>query len=234
MLEIVYSPQWFYGIDIIFEFINVIAAILIAFFSYKVYKFTREKRCLFFGLSFIAISLSFISKILTNFQFYYNFFRKSSIINSALITVTTHKSLNFFVSAYFFHRFFMLLALTGLFFIVGKYHKRLIPLFIFFIAVITAFSTYEYFIYHVTTSLLLGYIFYHYYANYSYCKTKNTFLVAFSFFLILISQIVFINIITGIENYVLAQVIQVLGYIILLIAYIRISKNDKKNKARHN
>ena len=231
MLGIVYSPQWFYGIDILFESINVIAAILIAFFSYRIYRFTKEKKYFYFGMSFVGIALSFISKILTNFQFYYNFLRQSNIVDSLLVTVTAHKSLNIFLSAYFFHRLFMLLALTGIFFVVCKYDKKLLFIFAYLIAIITAFSTSEYFIFHVTTSIMLGYIFCQYYYNYKHHPTKNTFLVAFSFFLILISQIIFINIIIGVENYALAQVIQFIGYIILLYAYIRISKNDTKNKA---
>ncbi|MEA3430735.1 MAG: hypothetical protein U9R08_05660, partial [Nanoarchaeota archaeon] len=77
MLELVYSPQWFYGIDILFESINVIAALLIAFFSYKIYKYTKDRHCLYFGLSFLAICIAFISKILTNFQIYFNVLRQS-------------------------------------------------------------------------------------------------------------------------------------------------------------
>lgn len=234
MLELVYSPQWFYGIDILFEFINVIAALLIAFFSYKIYKFTKDKYCLYFGLSFVAICLSFMSKILTNFQLYFKILRRSKVIDQALVTLTTHKTFNFFMTGYFFHRVFMLLALAGILFIICKYDKKLLVLFAYFIAIIAAFSTSEYFIFHVTTSILLGYIFYNYYLNYKYNPTKNTFLVAFAFLLILISQIIFINIIIGVENYVIAQIIQVVGYLTLLYAYIRINKNDKKNKARHH
>ncbi|MEA3430116.1 MAG: hypothetical protein U9R08_02495 [Nanoarchaeota archaeon] len=234
MLELVYSPQWFYGIDILFEFINVIAALLIAFFSYKIYKYTKDRHCLYFGLSFLAISLAFISKILTNFQIYFNVLRQSKVIDQALLTLTTHRNFSFFVTGYFFHRVFFLMALVGIFFIVCKYDKKLLILFAYFIAIITAFSTSEYFIFHVTTSIMLGYIFYHYYLNYKYNPTKNTFLVSFGFFLILISQIIFINIILGVESYVVAQIIQVIGYVTLLYAYIRINKNDKKNKARHH
>lgn len=235
MLELVYSPQWFYGIDIIFEFIIVIATFLVAFFSYKIFKFTKERRCFYFGLSFLAICLSFISKILTNFQLYFHFLTKNKVLETAIVNIYSHRTFSFFVTAYFFHRVLMLLALAGIIMILYRYDKKILILFAYLVAVIAAFSTSEYFIFHVTTSIFLGYIFYNYFQNYKAYPTKNTFLVSFAFFLILISQVIFINILTAVESYVIAQVIQVLGYITLLYAYIRINKNgEKKNKDRHH
>ena len=38
----------------------------------------------------------------------------------------------------------------------------------------------------------------------------------------------------GVENYVVAQVIQVAGYVTLLYAYFSIKNGEKKNKAGHN
>ncbi|MBW3003269.1 hypothetical protein KY337_01800 [Candidatus Woesearchaeota archaeon] len=234
MLEIVYSPQWFYGIDILFEFIIVIASFMVAFFSYKIYKFTKEPRCFYFGLSFLAISLAFISKILTNFQIYFNILTRNKVISNAIITIRSHDTFSFFVSGYFFHRVLILIALAGIVIILYRYDRKILILFAYLVAIIAAFSTSEYFIFHVTTSILLAYIFYHYFQNYKNNPTTNTFLVSFAFFLILISQIIFINIILGAESYVIAQVIQGAGYITLLTAYIKIKNGKKKDKAGHN
>ena len=52
MIDIVFNPKWFNGIDSIFEGISVIVCILIASYSLKLYKFNKNKNFKDFSIAF--------------------------------------------------------------------------------------------------------------------------------------------------------------------------------------
>ena len=66
----VVSPEWFYGIDYLFDSVSVIVALLITFFSYKSYKYTSQKKYLYFALSLFLVAAAFLAKILATIPIY--------------------------------------------------------------------------------------------------------------------------------------------------------------------
>ncbi len=229
-VRFVFSPKWFYGIDCIFELVSVIVLVLLALSTYKLYKFTKNKHHLYFGASFIALALGFIAKILTNVEIYY----PEAIINTVgaktIFTITgiIHSSL-IFTAGYFFYRLFLLLGFLGLIFIITHSKEyRWIPLTVYLVFVITLFSTFAYYIFHITVAVLLFYLAYYLYKNWkkNRKKTKKTvpLLTFLSFLLLFISAIAFVFVIVNSYFYVVAEVLQFLGFLLLLIAYIILVK----------
>lgn len=225
MIQLVFSPSWFAGIDNLFELVTVVVTLLIAIYSRKVYKFTKDKNYRFFGYAFLLICISYVLNILMDVSIYYP---SVKIVKVGIFTVVTHtfQRLDLFYSIGFFTlRFLLLLGLLGIFFVVYKTKDKKINFLLIYLAFVSAlFGNYLFHIFHITSSLLLLFIFVYYYNNYHKYRSRNSFLVASSFFLIFVSQIIFITLEIHPIMYVIAESIQLLGYLMLLFTFISILK----------
>jgi len=224
MADFICGPNWFYRADIIIEMISLVVAFLIAFFSYKAYNLTRERRYFFFALAFFLIGVSFVSKL-------YGLIFACSTLNKAIIgysTAVTQKIefIRFVYSmGYFLQRFIMLVGLLVLTALCLKIsNKKVLSLLVIFVFIATWFSDQTYLIYHVIAAVLLVYISLYFYVNYLIKKTFNARLVPMSFFLLLASQIFFIFVLYNMHFYVLANLLQLAGFVLLLVAYILVVK----------
>src|SRR3989339_586586 len=87
MIDIIYSPTWFYGKDIVFDIINVFVLFLIAFFVRKYYKLAENKNYLYLAISFFMVGVSFLFKIMMNFTIYYHILETRDF---GIVTFTYH------------------------------------------------------------------------------------------------------------------------------------------------
>ena len=240
MINLVFSPSWFYGFDIVFEILGVIVTLLIAFYSIRLYKFSgKENRgYLHLGLVFLAFAGSFLAKVATNFVLYYHETVMGTIGEVVIKYNLVHKS-NFFLQAgYDLHRFLMLLGLLGMYWLISKsQEKEHLPIFSYFIFVIALFSFNTYYVFHLTAAVLLIYIAKHYY-NICFCPSnKNKRMIHahlnfMAFFLMLLSQVSFIFVWANKAIYVIAETLQLAGFIIFLLNIILLvfGHGKKKNK----
>ena len=229
MFDINFSPAWFYGKEMLIDLFSIIVLSLIATFSMKYYKLDKKNKNYFwFAISFILLSVSFLFKILVNFLIYYdlidipNFEFFSSTSNIVLTEVLF--SIAFFI--------YMLIALVGLFILYEIYQKnhskQQFLLMLFFILIITYFATSGYFVFHLTSLLFLSFISINYFKNYLKKKNKYSQILFFSFLIITFSQLIFIFVALYNSLYVLAEITQLIGYLLLLITFIGVIKYAKK------
>jgi len=217
-MEILFSPQWFYNIDSAFEVVSVVVTAAIALYSLKIYYFTKDNRQKYFGLSFLAISLSYLAKIMTNVVVYRTVQETGPIITITKVVLGTIPLLT--VTGLFMHRILMLAGLSGIYLLLSNCREKNRAVVIaYFILVTTLFSGYAYFVFHMTAALFLMYIvlFYHDREGKKHC---NAITLAFGF--LLLSQIAFVFIFLGAEIYVVGEVLQLLGFIILLYKYYKL------------
>ncbi|MFH1210448.1 MAG: hypothetical protein V1645_00890 [archaeon] len=223
MIKVVFSPSWFMGIDNIFELITIIVTLLIAIYSWKVYKFSKESIHKYFSYAFFMISLSYIIKILMDISIYYP---TTKIVQVGLLTVITHtfqKLDIFYTVGFFVSRLLLMLGMVGIFLVLERKGDKYYAFLLVYLAFVAAlFGNFLFHIFHITTALLLLLIFIHYYNNYVECRSRNVLLVALSFLLIFISQIIFITVQLHPVLYVVAESVQLLGYLILLYLFISI------------
>lgn len=227
-VQFVFSPKWFYGIDCIFEGVSVLVLLLLALSTYKLYKFTKDRHHLYFGVSFIALALGFLAKITTNIEIYFPqvflktigpevVFSITGVVNSSII----------YALGFFFYKLFVVWGFLGLIFIITHSKEyRWIPLTVYFGFIIALFSTVANHIFFITTSILLLYIVYYLYQNWKK-KKKNKIvplLTFLSFLIILVSSITFIFMLFSIYFYVVAEVLQLIGFLVLLVAYVLLIK----------
>lgn len=236
MLDIVFSPKWFNGFDCIFEFISAFVLILIASYSWKLYKFNKNKNFKDFSIAFFVLAIAFIFKILTNITVYYNVLEtyQSGLLSFTISSIKA--SSIFYNGGYFFYKLLTLFAFYLLIIIIDK--REMNSLFIiYFITITTIFSNWTYYIFHTTSLLFVGYITWLYFKSYrqkvcDLCdkKANNIKYPFLAFLVITISNMLFIFIGFNSYIYVVGEYIQLLGYIILLYAFIRVLKyGTKKN-----
>ena len=232
MIQVVYTPVWFYREDLIIDLVSAFVLSLIASFSVRYYKIDKKnKNYLYLAVSFFIIALSFLFKILTNFTLYYKVI-ETKILGPYILTYPAVKASAILVILGFLA--YRLLTLIGLYILYSLYQKNQpkssIFLIVFFILISTYFSEFEYFIFHITSLVLLSIITLQFYNHYKKNKKSASVLVTASFAIIGISQIfsVFVNY----NNllYVIAELIQLVGYLILLTTFIRVLRNAKKKE----
>ncbi|MBI2660420.1 hypothetical protein HYX07_04620 [Candidatus Woesearchaeota archaeon] len=231
MVQVVFSPKWFWGKDIFIDSIALLVLLSIAIFATKYYWIKKSRNYLYLALSFYLIALSFFSKILINFTIYYQVLH-TQIIGSMTYTQTILKSSEIFaVSGLFFYRFFTLLGLFMLYSIYEKQSKANIILMVYFILISIFFSKEEYYLFYLTSLILLGIISNRYYQNYRKNKSKASGMLAASFSIITLSQVFFMLVSITKHFYVAGEIMQLIGYTVLLTAFITVLKHGReKNK----
>ena len=71
MFRLFLTPGWFNGWDIVVEGISLLVALLIAAYSWKVYRLNKENRFAYFSLAFVLVALGLACKMLTSGVVYY-------------------------------------------------------------------------------------------------------------------------------------------------------------------
>ncbi|RMD67192.1 hypothetical protein D6817_02175 [Candidatus Pacearchaeota archaeon] len=230
MLKIVYSPSWFYPADLIIDIFSMLILALIAFLSFKYYKIRKgNKNYFWLSLSFSLLAVSFLFKLLTNFTIYRHV-ENTTTIGFVTITIHSFASSNLISSIGFLG--FRFLMLLGLFILYRIYQKSSSPydtlVIVYLIAIITYFSREEYFVFHLTSLIFLSFITSIYYKNYKKSGNTNSQLLFYSFTLISVSQLAFMMIESYLFFYIVGEIVQLAGYLVLLITLVRIIKHGKK------
>ncbi|MFQ5474221.1 MAG: hypothetical protein ACE5DM_00125 [Candidatus Nanoarchaeia archaeon] len=232
MIELVYSPKWFYGKDIVIDLVSILVLSLIAFFSIRCYRINRNKKHLLLASSFILMALAFMFKIITNFTIYYHVVetRQWGLLTLAYSSLRASSVL--FIIGFFVYRILMLLGLYVLHSTYTKQSRANIVLVLYLLLVSTYFSSSAYYMFHVTALVLLSIITLTYHSNYKKSRHETNRLLFYSFSMITLSQLVFIFIEINPVLYVIADLIQLTGYAGLLITFIKVLKDGKKKRKK--
>jgi len=231
----VFSPKWFYGFDSVIESIAVLVSILLVYYSYKCFKLTREKKYLYFSTAFLSLTFAFIVKIIGTLAIYKPTITRTPLGSSIHQAFTNLTPYNLNAIALVMHYFFMLLGFIILFLIISRLtwkNQGVIILLLYFAFLATWLSIVHYQLFYATSFVLLLLITYSYYQNYREIKNEKARFVTIAFGILLISQAFFVFAIYSGTIYVLAELIQLLGFIYLLIPFILIFKGKPKKRVK--
>lgn len=228
MYRLFLTPEWFHGWDIVFNTVGIIAAFLIAAYSWRIYRFHKENKYAYLSLAFLLIVLSLTFGALANGVLYFKPIRDTAAdVLGPVVGQHLQFSHLYYRAIFFLQMASMLGAWLLVFFISQKPRDRLkkyyevsqIALFIYLILLISVVSNFEYFVFYLTSSVLLGLIVLNYYKNYLNNNNKNTYLVMLSFLFILAGNIslIFVFLFNGV--YVLGQALMLIGFLLLLYTY---------------
>ncbi len=230
MVQLAYTPQWFYDKDIVIDLVGFLVVLLIAFFSFRYYRINRRNSSyLYLSVSFAFLALSFLAKILTNFTIYHNIIQTAQI-GGIVLTYTQVQSSNvLFVLGFFLYR---LLTLLGIYLLYIIYQRRqpvaVVLLVMYLLLISTIFSRSAYYVFHITAFVLLGMVVFELFARYRSTRNALTRWLASSFVVIALSQLLFIFMDVDDSFYVLAEVVQLIGYAALLVTFLRVLRLGKK------
>ena len=236
MIHIVYTPKWFYGEDIAIDLLSSLVLAVIAFFAIRYYNIDRKKNYLYLALSFLAIAFSFLFKIATNFTVYYMVHETRELGQYTLVSSTVRTTNAMFFFSFLLYRLLTLLGLYALYSVYEKNQSTSTKIMtVFFILVSTYFSESSYYIFHLTAFMLLAIITVHYFLHYRKNRQQTSKFLAISFALICISQIFSIFFEWNRVLYVVAEMIQLVGYLVLMFTFVKVLRNaKKKEQARYN
>jgi hypothetical protein len=237
MYRLFFTPTWFNGWDLVFGAVGLIIALSIAAYSWKIYKINSEKKFFYFSFAFGLISFGFGFKLLTHGLLYYESLR--NVATAVLVPIVGHgtRGINyselFFRGGFFLNMVTMLGAWLLIFFVSQKPRERLkkyheisqIALFIYLVFLVSVVSNFKYSVFYLTGAVILGMTVLNFYKNYLNTNGNiNSFLVMNSFLFILISQFFFIFVFLWKELYVLGEVFLLIGFLLLLYTYRKITK----------
>lgn len=228
MYQLFFTPSWFNGWDIAFEAIGLIIALMIASYSWRVYRFSHENKHMYFSLAFITIAISLMAKMFAFGVLYFQPLRDNvlMVLQPAVGTELQFADL-FYRAAFFIQMVLMLGAWLLIFFISQKSRERFkkfheisqIVLFIYLIFLISFVSNFKYFVFYLTGTVILGLTVLNYYQNYLNSGNEKTKLVMAGFALILLSSISFIFVFLFESFYVLGELFLLMGFLLLLYTY---------------
>ncbi|MBU0958112.1 MAG: hypothetical protein KKF56_04875 [Nanoarchaeota archaeon] len=229
-MKIVFTPDWFLSPDVIIEVFSFVILFLFFIFSYKNYKLNKNKNSLYLGIGFLLIALAELATILTKLILYYDT-SFTQTVGQIIVTYQAVQSVDiFYYVGFFWHK---LLTLAGFFMIYRlPFKKTFAGDFIFgvyFLLISALFSVGFYYLFHLTALILLILIIGNYYEVYKKNKSDNTKLLISALSLLAFSQVIFI-LSKFVVFYAIAQVIQLVSYILLLVLIIRILQHGKSYK----
>lgn len=231
-----YTPIWFNGWDIVFESIIVLIALLIAAYSWKAYKLNKENRFAYFSLALLLIALGMGLKIITGSITYFD---PAKDVALETLRPLAGEHLEFTPLLYRLGFFLQMVPVLGalllIFFVSQKPRDRLhkyyelsqIALFAYLILLISVVSNFKYFVFYLTSAVLLGLITLNYYKNYLNSGNTNAFRVMVAFLIMLFANIFFVFVFLVEEFYVIAEVLLLTGFLVLLYTYYKITQLKK-------
>jgi len=234
-MQLFLTPEWFNGWDLAFNFIGLVIALSIAAFSWKVYKISGENKYGYFSFAFILVALALFFKGLTNGLNYYSSLQNVAATILVPIVGVNNNGINFsslfYRAGFFGYMVSMLGAWLLIFFVSQKKSGRLksyyevsqMALFIYLIFLISVVSNLKFFVFFLTSVVILGMTVLNYYKNYlNKNRNKNSFLVMWSFLLITVSNFFFIFVFIFDSFYVIGEIILLVGFLLLLYTYRRV------------
>ncbi len=219
----VFGPSWFYGIDTIIEFVAVLITLFIAIYSFRIYKLIHDRKYLYFMLAFLLVSASYSIRTLTDWLVYTSLLGRIPNVMAAVSKVATVSTLH--TIGYLAYVF---MTLAGFMILVAIFLKiqdiRIVSLLFIFIIILTALSQSILVAFHITLLLMLLYIVAHLYMNYSRTRSVSSFLVLYSMACLLAAQVFFVVLTFYSSYFVTGQLLQLAGFLLLLINMILVLK----------
>ena len=224
MYRLFFTPGWFNGWDIVFDAVGLLITLLIAAYSWRMYRVNGDNKFAYFSFAFLLVGLSFLAKIVTSGILYYTPVR--DVAADVLRPVAGQRlelSQLFYRAGFFLQMVTMLGGWLLIFFISQKSRARLrkfhevtqIALFLYLVLLISVVSNFKYFVFYLTSGVLLGLIVLNYYKNYLENNNQHTYRILF----ILIGNFFFIFVFLAQSFYVIGELFLLLGFLLLLSTY---------------
>ena len=212
------SPTWFFGYSTVMELAFAIIALVLALFSYKIYKLTDQRQTKLFSASFFLISFSYAVKSVFNFVGLYlvNDFVCSPTGPDLGAIVGKLGALNFLGS--YAQMALMLVGLSTLLYMtLGTKDKRMLLLMICLSIVSMLFTANIFYSFYVLSALMLAFISRYYVRNYISNRKPSGVLTAAAFILLTVGSVIFFFSVDNPMFFVIGSIFEFAAYVLILI-----------------
>jgi len=214
MTQLYIIPRWFFGIDVAFEIIFGLVALVVALYCLHVYRLCYQRECRLFGFGFVSISLAYF------LWSFINVFIVSRLTEGNLVLNLESLSRLGALGVYG-HILLLTLGLATLAYTtlrVGGYRSYL--LFATLPLLVIIFSFQKALAFYFVSSFLLLFVVIHYWIEYRRVRKQTTFLLLAAFIFILIGNLSFTLAAWQNINYVTGHALELAGYVLILISFI--------------
>jgi hypothetical protein len=220
-----FSPLWFSGIDSVLWIILMCISGFIGLYSLRIYRITGQSKYREFFDAFLLIGISFLVRAVTDIVYYdrvvqdYLFGIKGAISRSGITQTVNAITTPVVINAGYLTQ--IILTLAGFLLlvkVVSRDRNRLLlgSLLLASIGSLIISNIY-YHAFHAILAVFAIIISMYCYRNFTQRPSINSLLVFYSFFMILISQIMFSMVFLQRNYYVAGHVFQLIGFSLLLI-----------------
>lgn len=230
-MKIVLTPDWFMGKDVLIDFFSFVILLIVFFLCIKNYKLDKNKKLLYLGIGFALVGLAQLATIFTKLVLYYDTLFTRTIGN-LIVTYNMVGTVDiFYYLGFFFFRFFTLAGLYVIYKLpLEKEKKTDFLLAIFFIIIISILSQNMNYLFRLTEFVLLAIIIRNYYFVYKKNKSKSTLILLLAFSILALSNLIYLSAWSDVV-YVIANLMELVSYLTLLILIIKILKYGKEKKS---
>ena len=221
-MDFVSIPEWFKFHDVGIDAFSFLVLLVFFVLCASYYSMTKKKNFLYLGGAFLLIAAAQLALVITKIPIYYNTGFTTSIGNMIVTYHIAKSATSIYFMGFFIHK---LLTLVGIYLIYRLLAKEkfsgefLLALFFIVLSVVMS-STAEY-LFHLVIMILLVLIIGRYYQLYKQNKSGNTLILMLAFMLLLISHSI-LSITGATTPAVVANILELVGYVVLLLLIIRI------------
>ncbi len=212
-------PTGFIRFDVIFSLAFAIVTALVSAYAYRLYKLTSQKGLALFSGAFLSISVAYIIQTIFNFIIRYRI--------GELISRLARREAVFplkILSAYFYTIFFAI-GLVLLTYMTLKTNKTRILALLLGVVILPIIITQQALrIFHITALVLLLFISYFYYTNYTKHKNLQSLLILLAFIFLFMSNIQFAISLRQRLFFIAARSLELVAYSCILISLGLINK----------
>jgi hypothetical protein len=219
------SPEWFAGIDSGIESLSLIVALIVSWYSYKVYRLSGEKRYKHFSAAFLLSGIAYLFKIASQLIIY----KKVMVLQEIGPFLVSRKVLEpvtwLHTYSYAVFSILMLFSMLILLAVAFRIHdKPTLILLTYFMVIITLLTGHALPVLHLTLALMAVMLVFHFYTNYAKNHACQALYVTLAFLSIFFSHVVMMFMMYNTTIYVVSEVLQLVGFGLLLYAFILVRK----------
>lgn len=215
-------PHWFFGFDIAMELVFAIIALILAIFTYKVYRASEEREVKLFGISFSLISLSYFVWAWMNYYILHEATEK--IMDISVMRLLSINYIGTLIHMILFTLGILTLAYSTLDFKSGRTYYIIAGLSL--VALVS--SSLPWITYQILVIFLLSAIVYHYALDHSCYKNKKARLTFIAFLLLTLSRIDFLFTLRSGTAYIIGHILELSAYVLILLGIVHTIKGCKK------
>ena len=219
MANIYLVPEWFFGYDVMLELAFAVITLIVSIYAFKIWKLSGQRQSKLFGIAFLFISISYFIQSFLNFAII-------SQLNENICTALKINSVNVLNSiGLYAYMLFFITGLVTLAYIALKVKNVKAYSLLFAVIIFSLlFNSNNLYLFYFLSSVLLAYVFIHYFVNYLTNKKLNTLLVLIAFAFLLFGSIHFIFSVDHGLYYAMGHFLELIAYMLILVNLVLVVK----------